>query len=642
MGEVHRKSKMKEITDISFNKDSRTFDIHLYDDDEGSWQKLRCENFDELLDIAQYDMDKLDLNTLDLEDMAAIRKSLKFNSELSSNYISQQLKEIDSKSEEETNNKTGSDSYVEHWDDTRVFYVTDIHLDSKISKIYGKHANDNEIESVIETAVNNIVADYNSAPSKHKIMLIGGDVSHVCQRTKIFYQKLTECIPGKNIMAILGNHEYWDEKTRESNPDNIELTSEFYEKMFNELYISFANNMLFTYKNGRRYFVRDNELMDASPEEIRTFIEDSPLTILGGTGFSGRNETYNCTSGMYRNAIRSRQKEKELSTKFESLYNKILKAVPNSRILIFTHMPMRDWTDKAPNPKWIYVNGHTHRNYLDLSDCSHVYSDNQIGYGGTVHLKSFFMGREHDIFKYWPNGIHEITKDQYQQFYKSKCMTMTCNREGSYFMIKCDPLYCFFYRKKNKLQILDGGRILDASEHDLQYYFNNMTRYGEAVNSFLNDYQVELKSISSFVKSIGGTGRMHGCIVDVDFYNHVYLNPFDGTITSYRADDMVNKIVFPGFEAMLESERRDLLPEYKSKIAQNNDDMHALIKNNTGSEMYYDGTEIYGISRIFYSLQHLTENFVVRRWDDALIDETDGDKQKSAILKLLDYESERL
>ena len=58
--------------------------------------------------------------------------------------------------------------------------------------------------------------------------------------------------------------------------------------------------------------------------------------------------------------------------------------------------------------------------------------------------------------------------------------------------------------------------------------------------------------------------------------------------------------------------------------------------------MYYDGTEIYGISRIFYSLQHLTENFVVRRWDDALIDETDGDKQKSAILKLLDYESERL
>ena len=625
---------MREITEITFDKRSQEFNIRVYDENEG-WEDIRCSDVAGLIEMAHDYLDRIDVDTLGPEEAATLREYSKGHEILIPESLFRKLeRKISNKTSGDLGQKDSLDD-IGRWRDTKVFYVTDIHLDSKISEIYGESASDEKAEFMIGLSVENIVNDYRSGHSDHSILLIGGDVSHDCHRTEVFYKKLTNSIPGRKILAILGNHEYWDERTREPDPGNLGLTSEFYEKMFNKMYISFADNMLFTYKGNRRYFVRGEELLNASLEDIQDYVKDSPLTILGGTGFSGLNKEYNCTCGMYRDAIRSREQEKELSARFESVYSKVLEAVPDSRILVFTHMPMCDWTDKSPNPNWIYVSGHTHRNVLNVSDEYQVYSDNQIGYGGVVHLKSFYMGREHDIFRYYPDGIHIITKELYQDFYRSKNMRMTCNREGTYTMIKRDSLYCFFYQDGGKPYMLDGGAIRDASGHDLEYYFDNMTKYGEAVGGFVKEYQDILRTISSMVKAIGGNGRMHGCIVDVDFYNHVYLNPFDGTVTSYTATDVVNKHVFPGFEEMLESERKDLLPEYRKMLDQGGTSLPAALTKQTGSEGYYGGTDIYRVSRLFYTLQHLTESFVIRRWDDTLLSVTDKNRQRSSVLSLL-------
>lgn len=629
---------MKEITEITFDKRSKEFNIHLYDENDG-WQDVRCGDVDTLIEKARDYLDRVDVDTLGPEEATAIRESSKGHEILIPEDLSKELeRKISKKTSGDLEQKDGLDD-IGRWRDTKVFYVTDIHLDSKISDIYGDSVSDEDAEFMIGLSVENIVKDYREGHAHHSILLIGGDVSHDCHRTEVFYRKLTESIPEREILAILGNHEYWDEKTREFNTSDLNLTSEFYEKMFNRLYVSFADNMLFTYKGNRRYFVRGEKLLNASLEDIREFVKDSPLTILGGTGFSGLNEEYNCTCGMYRDAVRSREQEKELSARFESVYSKVLEAVPDSRVLVLTHMPMCDWTSKKPNPNWIYVSGHTHRNILNVSDESRIYSDNQIGYGGVVHLKSFYMSREHDIFRYYSDGIHTITKELYQDFYRSKNMSMSCNREGTYTMIKRDSLYCFFYQKGGKLYMLDGGVIRDASGHDLEYYFDNMTKYGEAVSGFVKEYQDRLRTISSMVKAIGGNGRMHGCIVDVDFFNHVYLNPFDGTVTSYTATDVVNKYVFPGFEAMLESQRKDLLPEYRKMLDQEETNLPATLTKKTGSEGYYGGTDIYRVSRLFYTMQHLTENFVIRRWDDALMSATDKNRQRASVLSLLSGET---
>ena len=39
----------------------------------------------------------------------------------------------------------------------------------------------------------------------------------------------------------------------------------------------------------------------------------------------------------------------------------------------------------------------------------------------------------------------------------------------------------------------------------------------------MNSYMDKLLNISKVIKSIGGDGSIHGCIVDIDYYNHIYI-----------------------------------------------------------------------------------------------------------------------
>lgn len=63
----------------------------------------------------------------------------------------------------------------------------------------------------------------------------------------------------------------------------------------------------------------------------------------------------------------------------------------------------------------------------------------------------------------------------------------------------------------------------------------------------MHDYHEALKHISNQIKKIGGDGRIHGCIVDIDEMNHVYLNPIDGRIICYWASAINHRYEYPSF-----------------------------------------------------------------------------------------------
>ena len=62
------------------------------------------------------------------------------------------------------------------------------------------------------------------------------------------------------------------------------------------------------------------------------------------------------------------------------------------------------------------------------------------------------------------------------------------------------------------------------------------------------------------------SGRAHGCIVDLDFNNHLFLNPFDGTITPYYALSTEDKIIYKSVESLIANKRPEMLEEYRKKI----------------------------------------------------------------------------
>ena len=70
----------------------------------------------------------------------------------------------------------------------------------------------------------------------------------------------------------------------------------------------------------------------------------------------------------------------------------------------------------------------------------------------------------------------------------------------------------------------------------------------------------------SKLKKLGGSGWIHGCIIDIDYYNHVYVNPVDMTIRSYWASDIINKLVYPTVPSLLKAECPDLYANYLKLI----------------------------------------------------------------------------
>ena len=600
---------MREIVEIKFDKQSRMYSVDLFDEDEG-WKRVVINDIDTLMYDYSQELDKLNVDSLDDHE----KKLLKERFQYYNNSIQKPI---------ETHQVCNEINGVKELDnidyyDYQIFYVTDIHLDEKISRKYGETYSKDKEEEIISSCVSNIAKDYCEIEFNNKLLLIGGDVSHHYHLVDSFYRQLTNVIPGKQIMAILGNHELWGCDNSNSSDMSLDELFQSYGRLFDSFHISFANNMLFSYKGGNRYYVRGEELLKATDKEIQDYVSDSLVTILGGVGFAGLNCKYNCECGLYKDVIRDRLVEKNLSQQFNAIYQKVLQAVPHKKIIILTHMPLSDWSDQDPNPNWIYINGHTHRNELLLSDTKMIYSDNQIGYGGTVHLKKFNFNIRTDTFHSYKDGIFEISKELYRDYYRYMGLSMTCNREGHYYMVKRDPYHCFFLKTERNLYILDGGSV-NIAHHDLDYYYDNLTLYGEKINDFMRKYQDSLKKISSFIRRIGGDGRIHGCIIDIDFFNHIYLNPFDWKITAYSATDMVNKNVYNSMESLLESERIDLYQNYIQLLKSNDTILPSEIRNETTDVGIYHGTDIYAISRLFLKMQHCLQYSIIRKWNDALL-----------------------
>lgn len=175
-------------------------------------------------------------------------------------------------------------------------------------------------------------------------------------------------------------------------------------------------------------------------------------------------------------------------------------------------------------------------------------------------------------------------------------------------LIMCDGLY-----------ILNGGTIKGLAQNDVQYYFENMDVMAEAVKSPLNKYSEFQKAIGATVRKIGGWGTIHGCIVDIDGYNHLYVNPFDGTVTPYYAVDMIQKVAYPSIQNLLEKNCPKLFANYSLLFEKGTEEITALTKY-PRKPIVYLGTEMYRASREIKKMQKLYTN-ILSFWDDTVLHE---------------------
>ena len=68
-----------------------------------------------------------------------------------------------------------------------------------------------------------------------------------------------------------------------------------------------------------------------------------------------------------------------------------------------------------------------------------------------------------------------------------------------------------------------------------------MDKVVSIVKNPLAPYLEIQKGIAERIAMIGGRGKIHGCIIDIDWFNHIFVNPCDLKITPYWASDMIYK-----------------------------------------------------------------------------------------------------
>ena len=527
----------------------------------------------------------------------------------------------------------------------KIYYISDVHLIHKIKKSISDYSYDriySYIDQIIKQFTNNI-DEYLQSPYNGPLLLVGGDISSDFTITKLFYSILSLYWRPERIIAILGNHELWGFNC------NLEEIIQQYRLLFADLNITFLHNEILLVDkristSNESLFKIENEktiklslddfskLNNTQKKQIYNNYCKTSFIIIGGLGYSGLSKNYNATTGIYRNAITSLEQDMQETEKFSSLYKTVLHYFKDKQVIVFSHTPKDNWTTLPFNPGWIYVNGHTHHNHWEAYDGSRIYSDNQIGYYSTnFSLKYFYLDTlDYDIFQHYKDGHYTITSNQYNDFNRGIGLRGKGRTDGVIHMLKHSGIYCFFLEneQRNKYYLLNGGRINNIKYQDLNYYYDNMVIYSDLLKQSTKLTQEKLIKISKAIKQIGGSGRIHGSIVDIDFFNHIYLNIFDGSITPYFASSLTNKYCFESVPHLLKETTPKLYKNYIKLLETNTEYALSLKQTEKKSSITeYLSTDIYKPSRLMLKIQALLNKNVIRVWDEELFDSITNNKR---------------
>lgn len=530
-------------------------------------------------------------------------------------------------------------SKFQRYGEIQICYISDIHFYHLLSNHHVKSQGD-KLRTMHE-----VVNNFKNEIGLCECLLIAGDVSLDFDVFALFVKELRRAISTSvYIIFVLGNHDLW------SCPNNT--LDEIIEKYRDFLSVHgmylLQNDILYIDGDEQINNISESDLKNYTPQRIRELTRTAKLAFFGGIGFAGYDKTHNASTGLYRNNNTigyNRAFEIAETQKFEMLYNKACAALYDKNVIILTHFPIYAWhranstddlnqpsyTDALLQPGFIYVNGHTHDSIYYEDGKTRIFADNQFGYNKhnrkrMPHLKAFSVSGIYDYFSDYHDGVYIISPEEYKAFYLGKHINIVLNRQlNTVYMLKKRGYYCFIHQSVQRdLCILNGGTLKRLNHNDINYYYNNMDAIIDAVKRPLDNYTEFQIKISEEIKRIGGEGRIHGCIIDVDYFNHIYVNPSDHTLTGYWASDIINKLVYPSVPDLLQARCPGIYSSYIKKLGTGA--VAGLLgvpkeskKSISVRPVEYLNTDIYSASREIKKLQRLYSN-IISTWPDRFAD----------------------
>ena len=222
----------------------------------------------------------------------------------------------------------------------------------------------------------------------------------------------------------------------------------------------------------------------------------------------------------------------------------------------------------------------------------------------------------------YDDGIYDISVDDYWTYLRDKTDTFLKPRfpwTKSIKFLKHDGFLMFISVSHNGNYCLLRGGSLRKLDKPLNYYYDNLASYGNSVLATFSAYWDAIFGLAEFISKVTGQehARVHGCIVDIDFHNHVYLGS-DGKLKFYYAPMMGAQVFYPDFHALISAQLPEMLPALQSaKVPACFNNNNALNGTRSLITLNY-GADMYDFSGYMKGLQPVREHHLIALWDDAL------------------------
>lgn len=499
----------------------------------------------------------------------------------------------------------------------KINYVTDIHL---IHRLIVNNCISQEDKLYI---LGNIIKQIIDSPNE--ITLIGGDIASEFEIFTEFITELKTSLNEKNkkIFITLGNHELWNFP----NLSFEEIVLKYKSLLECKSIYLVQNNVFLIKYSGEVVEIPESVLTKMTLEELRNSTIDTYLVIFGGIGFAGKNDKFNAekfygSRGIYRDTI-SRKKEIFESEKIDFLYNKICNSLFDRNVIVFTHMPLYDWSSGDYKKNFIYVSGHTHYNYYYNDGKLKIYSDNQIGYHKkNVVLKEISFIYYKNNFSNYVDGIYNISKEEYISFCEHMYGTNSLSWPfKNLYMLKRNNIYMFILENaNNKLYVLYKGYRCNLPNYSVDYFYNNMLEYYSIIEKRVINYFLYQEHISNEIKKIGGNGDIHGAIIDIDYYNHVFIG-IDGSINPYYAINQTNKWFYDNIPSLLFDKLPKLYDAYNNVSNKSLDLIRIDDANLINKQNYYiEDKKIYSKNWYITLIKDLYETSVINSYKEDIFE----------------------
>ena len=440
------------------------------------------------------------------------------------------------------------------------------------------------------------------------------------------------------VYSILGNHELWDF-------DSYDACESAYKSLFDELNIIFLNNkicplgqfskpLLSDFDPNTRKYTSTPLQRDDNPKEYdRQLFYFENILVVGGLGFAAMNSSFNANQGIYGIAV-SRDEEFKRCAQWRKLYGKAVDMAKQNHcsLVVLCHNPISDWMFQSEECSNCFVfSGHTHRNIAyGGENNTFVFADNQVGYcGKKFSFKKAILHLPRNPFASDPDGIREISCEEYKEYYRYVRDTLPGtgiierqieSYEAKLYVLKQEGYVGFFLAAPRGVYICNGGQIRKiGSPESLDRYMENFMVVINKYITALSPLRRAQEQLAAYVKSIGGTGRIHGTIVDIDFENHIMVNTSDGTLVFYYSPMFGLVKTYPDIRTLLQAHCPELEAAY---LKVGNSQLAPIAKELSVPSPPYERVDIqnsqYALSRRINALQRLFDKHILRDWNPEL------------------------